>query len=371
MRVLYFRRPIAGLTLGLMLVSGPLAYGHGDEADDHADTGSYESGRAPRAGDSYDPYDPASQAPSSRRAPQPSYDPDSYESGRATRSRDPYDPYDPTLQAPPSRRAPQPSPDPYGSGAYGSGRTTRAGDPYDPYDPATQAPPSRRAPYSSGGSGTPFGVSKSTAGAVAGALLGAGSGAIIGSHRGNAGPGAAIGAGVGAVGGYVVGRQIEGRDHALDAQDQLIERQQQEIARNRTLLEELKRRKLEARETDRGVVVNLPDVFFAFNSARLTPEAHSKVAHIAAVLQDRARDRKVAIEGHADAIGSEAYNLALSQQRAGTVARELASNGVREPRLTTRGYGKKYPVAPNTNPDGSDNPAGRAKNRRVEVVIAN
>jgi outer membrane protein OmpA-like peptidoglycan-associated protein len=173
------------------------------------------------------------------------------------------------------------------------------------------------------------------------------------------------------VGGYVVGRQIEGRDHALDEQDQLIEQQRQIIARNRALLEELKRHKLEARETDRGVVVNVPDVFFAFASARLTPEAHAKVSHIAAVLQDRARERKVAIEGHADAIGSEAYNLALSQHRAETVAQELGSDGVREARLSTRGYGKKYPVVPNTNPDGSDNPAGRAKNRRVEVVIEN
>ena len=148
-------------------------------------------------------------------------------------------------------------------------------------------------------------------------------------------------------------------------------RQRQEIARNRALLEELKRRNLDARETDRGVVVNLPDVLFEFNRARLTAEAQSKVAHIATVLEQQARDRRVSVEGHADAIGSESYNLALSQQRAEAVAQELRGEGLREARLTTRGYGKKYPVAPNTNPDGSDNPAGRAKNRRVEVVIEN
>jgi len=217
----------------------------------------------------------------------------------------------------------------------------------------------------------PFGVSKSTAGAILGGLLGAGSGAIIGSHRGNAGPGAAIGAGLGAVGGYAVGRQIESQDQALDAQGQLIERQRQEIARNRALLEELKRHKLDARETERGVVVNLPDVLFEFNSARLTAEARDKVGHIASVLKDRGKDRRVSVEGHADAIGSEAYNLALSEHRAESVAQELSYDGVREARLTTKGYGKKYPVAPNTNPNGSDNPAGRTKNRRVEVVIAN
>jgi outer membrane protein OmpA-like peptidoglycan-associated protein len=173
------------------------------------------------------------------------------------------------------------------------------------------------------------------------------------------------------VGGYLVGRQIEGQDQALDAQDQLIARQRQEIARNRALLEELKRRHLDARETDRGVVINLPNVLFEFNRARLTPEAQAKIAHIATVLKNQARDRQVSVEGHADAIGSGAYNLVLSQHRAEAVARELAYGRVNEARLTTHGYGKKYPVAPNTNPDGFDNPAGRAKNRRVEVVIAN
>jgi len=117
--------------------------------------------------------------------------------------------------------------------------------------------------------------------------------------------------------------------------------------------------------------VNLPDVLFEFNSARLTREAQSKVTHIASVLNERASKRQVSIEGHADAIGGESYNLALSQQRAESVAHELNYEGISEARLTTHGYGEKYPMAPNTNPDGSDNPAGRAKNRRVEVVIEN
>jgi outer membrane protein OmpA-like peptidoglycan-associated protein len=214
-------------------------------------------------------------------------------------------------------------------------------------------------------------LSKSAAGAILGGLLGAGSGAIIGSHRGKAGPGAAIGAGLGAIGGYAVGSQIEARDQVLDAQQQTLERQRQEIARNRALIEELKRRNLDARETERGVVVNLPDVLFEFNSARLTADARNKVAHIATVLNERAKDRHVSIEGHTDSIGSENYNLALSERRAQAVLQELSYEGAREAQLTTKGYGKKYPVAPNTNTDGSDNPAGRAKNRRVEVVIAN
>jgi outer membrane protein OmpA-like peptidoglycan-associated protein len=88
-------------------------------------------------------------------------------------------------------------------------------------------------------------------------------------------------------------------------------------------------------------------------------------------LKDRAGNRGVSIEGHTDAIGSEAYNQALSERRAESVTRELAYDGVHGARLATRGFGERYPVAPNTREDGSDNSHGRAKNRRVEVVIEN
>jgi len=243
-------------------------------------------------------------------------------------------------------------------------------DPYRSQSPTTREyPPPTSQPQS--GYGTPFGMSKSTAGALTGALIGAGTGAMIGSHKGRAGKGALIGAGLGAVGGYLTGRQIENRDQALDEQEQLILQQQQELAKNRQILEELKRQKLDARETDRGVVVNLPDVLFAFNSHRLTSSAHDKVARIASVLKSRAGDRHIIVEGHTDSIGSEAYNQALSEQRASSVVRELSFDGVSQARLTKRGYGERYPVAPNTSADGSDNPSGRAKNRRVEVIIAN
>jgi len=227
--------------------------------------------------------------------------------------------------------------------------------------------PSRPTP----GYGTPFGMRKSTAGALTGAVLGAGSGAIVGSHRGRAGQGALIGAGVGALGGYMMGKQIENQDSALDGEEQIINQQRQEIARNRELIEELKRRRLDARETKRGVVVNLPDVLFEYNKANLTRDAQDKVAYIAEVLERRAPNRRVFVEGHADAIGTESYNLQLSQHRAETVAQELADSGVRDNRLQTKGFGEKYPVAPNTRANGADNPSGRAKNRRVEVVIEN
>ena len=244
------------------------------------------------------------------------------------------------------------------------------------YGPAGQsaAPPS----YSAAGrttpvgvSQTPFGLRQSTAGAIAGALLGAASGALVGHATDDPGPGAAIGAGFGAVSGYMLGRQLESRETALTSQQQVLKQQQQELARNRALLEELKRRRLEVRETDRGVVVQLPDVLFGFNSARLSEPARSAVDHIAATLRNRAPKRRISIEGHTDAIGNDAYNTALSQRRAQAVAHALQGQGVSHTRLTIHGYGEKYPLAPNRHADGSDNPTGRAKNRRVEVVIEN
>lgn len=206
---------------------------------------------------------------------------------------------------------------------------------------------------------------------LGGAGLGAATGAIIGAAVGNPGAGAAIGGALGGVTGAVVGDRFQKRDTELAANEQQIERQRQEISRNRQLLEELKRRNLEARETERGVVVNLPDVLFEFGRSDLTGDAQGRVQGIADVLNDQARGRRISIEGHTDAIGGEEANQRLSERRAGSVASALATSGVDQARVTTTGYGERYPVAPNTNPDGSDNSTGRAKNRRVEVVIEN
>jgi len=208
-------------------------------------------------------------------------------------------------------------------------------------------------------------------GALVGGGLGAATGAIIGAATGNPGAGAAIGGALGAVGGGLLGDQLQKREQVTTEQQQQIEQQKQELARNRELLEELKKQNLEARETERGVVVNLPDVLFEFGKADLTGEARTKVRSIADVLNEQAKNRRVAVEGHTDSIGSDAFNQKLSERRAENVANALESSGVSNQRVTIKGYGKRYPVAPNTNPDGTDNPAGRAKNRRVEVVIEN
>jgi outer membrane protein OmpA-like peptidoglycan-associated protein len=208
-------------------------------------------------------------------------------------------------------------------------------------------------------------------GVLAGGGIGAATGAIIGSAVGNPGAGAAIGGALGGAAGGLVGDQLQKRDQVATEQQRGIEQQRQELARNRELLEKLKRQNLEARETERGVVVNLPDVLFEFGRAELTSEARVKARDIADVLNDRAKDRRLAVEGHTDSIGSAAFNQGLSERRAENVVIALENSGVTSGRITAQGYGKRYPVAPNTNPDGTDNPAGRAKNRRVEVVIQN
>ncbi len=136
------------------------------------------------------------------------------------------------------------------------------------------------------------------------------------------------------------------------------------------LVTKLREQQLDVQETDRGVVVTLPYVFFSFGSADLNPEARKTVDAIAVILNHpRAEKRNIIVEGHSDSVGKPEENLALSKARAETVANELVVNSLRRERVTTNGYGEDRPVVPNIHPDGTDNPEGRARNRRVEIVI--
>ena len=113
------------------------------------------------------------------------------------------------------------------------------------------------------------------------------------------------------------------------------------------------------------------DVLFGFNSDSLSAEAQVKLAEVVASIIERF-DPGVEIQvlGHADAIGDAASNLELSQRRADNVADLLeADPALAGFRIVAVGFGERQPVAPNTNPDGSDNPEGRALNRRVEIVV--
>jgi outer membrane protein OmpA-like peptidoglycan-associated protein len=125
------------------------------------------------------------------------------------------------------------------------------------------------------------------------------------------------------------------------------------------------------RVEDRGDVrVTLAaDVLFAFNSARLGARARSRIAAAAADIRG-AHAKSVKVVGYTDNKGSPAFNLRLSRRRADAVQLALAKTVKGSaPKLSASGKGETNPVASNTAPGGADSPKGRARNRRVEILI--
>lgn len=124
-----------------------------------------------------------------------------------------------------------------------------------------------------------------------------------------------------------------------------------------------------ATEVDGGFQLTLPDsILFDFGSSALRGDANQALRLIAEVLDYFEGDRAIVV-GHTDSIGSDSANQALSEARARTVLEALIALGVDPDRLTSEGRGSSEPIAPNANPDGSDNPDGRQLNRRVEIVV--
>jgi OmpA-OmpF porin, OOP family len=146
------------------------------------------------------------------------------------------------------------------------------------------------------------------------------------------------------------GREAEGaRQQAHEAKAR-VEQLQQELG------------ELKAKQTDRGLVLTLGDVLFEVNQADLKPGALRNLYPLVTFLKENPT-RQVLIEGHTDSTGSEVHNLELSQRRAEAVRTFLSDNGISPARLTVRGYGEAYPIAPNTTA------AGRQQNRRVDITI--
>lgn len=110
------------------------------------------------------------------------------------------------------------------------------------------------------------------------------------------------------------------------------------------------------------------DVLFEFDRADLTPGAEQTLAQVVTELDDRAQG-SVLVVGHTDAIGDDAYNLDLSRRRAQTVTDFLAAQVSQSLDFAAEGRGEAEPVADNVAPDGSDDPEGRRRNRRVEVTF--
>lgn len=124
-----------------------------------------------------------------------------------------------------------------------------------------------------------------------------------------------------------------------------------------------------AREEGGRIVVSLPgDVLFDFDKSNVRADARPVLDRLVEILS-AFPSAPVAIEGHTDSKGSDDYNLALSERRAESIMAYLADKGISADRLEPEGYGETRPVAANEKPDGSDDPAGRQRNRRVEFVI--
>lgn len=139
-------------------------------------------------------------------------------------------------------------------------------------------------------------------------------------------------------------------------------RQHAEQARAEARRLEKELSELQARRTERGLVLTLGDVLFDTGSAELKVGALRSLENLVAFLQENP-NRNVLVEGHTDSVGNEAYNQRLSQQRAESVKMALIHRGVSPGRIIATGYGESYPVASNSTE------AGKQRNRRVEVII--
>jgi outer membrane protein OmpA-like peptidoglycan-associated protein len=126
---------------------------------------------------------------------------------------------------------------------------------------------------------------------------------------------------------------------------------------------------LAVKETPTEIRIELAaDVLFDFDKADIRSEAAAALRNAADILRQKAKG-PVRVEGHTDAKGADAYNQNLSVRRAEAVRAWLVEKeGLKGLSFTTRGFGSKNPVAPNTTSTGADNPAGRQKNRRVEII---
>lgn len=121
---------------------------------------------------------------------------------------------------------------------------------------------------------------------------------------------------------------------------------------------------LEAKQTERGLLITLGDVLFEFNKSDLKAGGQRNLLPLAEVLKERT-DQPVIIEGHTDSIGNHAYNMTLSEKRAQSVEQYLVDQGVDVSRITTTGLGPDFPIADNATSEG------RQLNRRVEVILPN
>ncbi len=176
-----------------------------------------------------------------------------------------------------------------------------------------------------------------------GALIGAASGAAAGYLIGRNTAGALIGAAVGTAAGAGIG-------HYQDKQEAALRKQLQGSGVD------------VVRQGD-NIMLDMPSgITFGFNSSDVNAQFYPVLDKVAATLNEY-NQTTINVVGHTDSVGSDAVNQRLSEQRASSVAQYLQSRGVASQRLQTSGYGKTRPV------DSNDTEAGRANNRRVEIIL--
>ena len=120
---------------------------------------------------------------------------------------------------------------------------------------------------------------------------------------------------------------------------------------------------------EQGSSMILENVLFDYDKSTLRPESYETLDKLVKIMKQPPTKSKVEISGHTDSKGSNDYNQKLAERRAQAVVDYIINNGISENRLVAKGYGESRPKAPNSYPDGSDNPAGRQLNRRTELKL--
>ncbi len=184
-------------------------------------------------------------------------------------------------------------------------------------------------------------MNKTQKGAVIGTAGGAAMGAIIGKAAGNTAMGAIIGATVGGVTGAIIGKKMD--------------KQAKEIENS------VPGAKVE--RVGEGIVVEFNEkILFGFDRSDLSSSATNNLSKLSNILK-KYPDTDIEIQGHTDNVGTDDYNISLSQRRAGTVASHLEAKGIVGSRIDTKGYGESAPKYTNESENG------RSQNRRVEFLI--
>ena len=155
----------------------------------------------------------------------------------------------------------------------------------------------------------------------------------------------------------------------LERQRIELEKKSLELKKKELDLEKA-RQEFQAQQSGRSLSMNLSgDVLFDYDKAALKPEAEQALKKVAVVLS-QFPESKVTVEGYTDSKGTRSVNMQLSHERAQAVKDWLIkSGGVAGANISVKGFGEQYAIAPNTNGDGTDNPLGRALNRRVSIIV--